>query len=444
MAKAKAKAAPVQDEAAEIEVGSNVRFLGYDEDTPDEERVLVEGEVYPVVELPEGEGDDATGYVIRFANPDFNAKKKEHADTNAKFLETEVFEEEIELVDEAEGEEEQEEEAPPAKTTKGKAAAKVAEKPAAKTAAKATAEKPAAKGKAAAKEAPAAKGKAAAKAAEKPAAKGKGKAVVKPEKAEPAPEDDPDFVPELEHEDEEVLALVNESEDLIATAQSLESEAAKNEYLMGGILYHIKREGEWKGLEPEYGEPGGYKKFLMDNFNIDYRKAQYLVEIYVNFQLAEIENPSEVIARLGWTKASKIAKYLPDQEDPNELVATAEENSVVDLSEIIKDTYHTGGTGGDKGTAVKRITCKFVYVEEEGNLVDDILAEAASNLGVTPAQALLQILTEYHAQNAVDAGQGAEEEEEEEEEAPPAKGKGKASAKATTPAKAPARGKARA
>lgn len=442
MAKAQAKAAPVQDEAAEIEVGSNVRFLGYDEDTPDEERVLKEGDVYEVVEMPEGEGDDATGYVIRFANPDFNAKKKEHAETNPKFLETEVFEEEIELVAEGEEapEEEEEEETPPPKATKGKAAAKVAEKPAAKASTKATAEKPAAKGKAAAKEAPAAKGKAAAKAAAKPAAKGK--AVVKPEKAEPSPEDDPDFVPELEHEDEEVLALVNESEDLIATAQGLESEAAKNEYLMGGILYHIKREGEWKEMEPEYAEPGGYKKFLMDNFNIDYRKAQYLVEIYVNFQLAEIENPSEVIARIGWTKASKIAKFLPDQEDPNELVATAEENSVVDLSEIIKDTYHTGGTAGDNGTAVKRITCKFVYVEEEGNLVDDILAEAASNLGVTPAQALLQILTEYHAQNAVDAGQAQEEEEE--EETPPAKAKGKASAKAATPAKAPARGKARA
>ncbi|MGZ7244433.1 hypothetical protein ACXWOQ_10090, partial [Streptococcus pyogenes] len=77
---------------------------------------------------------------------------------------------------------------------------KAADKPAAKAADKS-------KGKAAEK--PAGKGKA----AEKPAAKSKAKPKAdQEEQEETAPKTD---VPDLDHEDEGVLAIVNEAEDLI-------------------------------------------------------------------------------------------------------------------------------------------------------------------------------------------------------------------------------------
>jgi len=462
MANTKAKSAPVEEAAADIEVGSNVTFLGYDADTPEAERILEAGERYEVIELPgttEIDGEVVeTGYVLRLPNPDFNKKKKVHAETNPEFLETEVFAEEIELYVEgddagAEGGEaadagadapgdddpltyeelagydkaqllefaevnEVKLTAADKKTDKAllaklaavyelspaePAPTKAPAKPAAKTAAaKPAAEAPAAKPETAA----AKKKREAAEAAQKTAAAAKNKGVNK----SPEGEVDPDEVPDLDNEDDAVLALIDGDVDLVEVAQELESAVAVSEYQLGGVLYHIKKEKvhlavdkKGKLLNPEYGETGGFKLFLQENFNLDYRKATYLIDIYINFTQAGIENPSEVVGRIGWTKASKIAKPLglPDA-DVEGLIQAAENNTVQDLSTIIKDEFTVGGgegaSKGSEGTKVNRLTLRFRFVEEEANVVEDILKEAAEKLGVKEDEALFQILTEYHAQ----------------------------------------------
>lgn len=468
MANPKAQPAPVDEAVTDaIEVGSNVRFLGYPAETPEAEMILELDGVYPVIQLPGLEDGQETGYVLQIPNPDYNSKKKIHPDTNPEFLETEVFEEEIELVlDEEGGEagsgEGAEEDAPltyeelagydtaellefaKANSVKLTAAekksdevmiAKFAEtfglEPAEQEEPETPPAKPetaAAKKKREAAEQKAAEAEAAAKAAAKPAATGKG-AVGKPAAAKPATkpaaapkgpdaEVDPDEVPDLEGEDENVLALVEGQTDLVGVAQDLESQVSISEYQLGGVLYHIKkdkvhlRKVKGKLVDPEYGEPGGFKLFLQHNFNIDYRKATYLIDIYINFTQAGIENPSEVVGRIGWTKASKIAKPLglPDA-DVEGLIDAAEQNTVNDLSEIIKEQFSEGGTGGTPGTpgAKKtRVTLKFRYVEEEGNVVEDILKEASDSLGVKPEDALYQILIEWRAQQT--AGEQAEQE----------------------------------
>jgi hypothetical protein len=480
-AKAKAKPAQAQEEAApEHAEGSWVRFLGYEKGTKKEEMILNKGESYEVVGLPGQEEVDGelvdTGYVLRLENPDFDPKKKENPDTNPKFLETEVFAEEIEAgeapdiegeaityeelagyskeeliefakanevkltaaqkktpatllatlaaefgLEPAAEEEEEEPETPPAKPET--AAAK--KKREAAEAKEAAAAKPAAK--------PA--GKAAAKgAAAKPAAKGKSA----PKEEEEEEEADPDFVPELEGEDEAVLSLVEGDVDLVAVAQDLESAVAVSEYQLGGVLYHIKKEKlhlatdkKGKLVDPEYGETGGFKKFLMDNFNIDYRKATYLIDIYINFTLAGLENPSEVVGRIGWTKASKIAKLIGvEGADVEGLVDVAEKNTVADLSEIIKEQFTPSEDGGGSKTTAKRITLRFRYLEEEANVFEDALKELADQFGVKPDEALFQLVIDAHAQEIGKGGHAADEAET-------TKG-GKAAATK------PARGKARA
>lgn len=489
--KAAAAPAPEPTELA-IAVGSWVRFLGYDENTADEEKILEDNGEYEVVELPGVEVVDGkeveTGYVIRMANPDFNAKKKVHPDTNPEYLETEVFEDEIELVvdeeeggaasgegegegegGEGEGEGEvdyaylttlSKEELIELATAEGvkltAAQKKTAEtlvahlaktwaldpppaepaKPAAKTGKAATA-KPA-------KETQAATGKAGkGKAAEaKPAAKGKG-AAAKPADADPV---DPDAVPDLEGEDESVLALIEgDNVDLIAVAQDLESNVAVSEYQLGGVLYHIKKEKlhlatdkKGKLLDPEYGEAGGFKKFLMDHFNVEYRKAAYLIDIYINFTQAGIENPSEVIGTLGWTKASKISKYLIlENADADALLDAAAKNTVADLSTILKEQFDLDGGGEGSGSGAKgtRVTLRFRYLEDEANTFEDALKSMADQWGIKPEDALYQIVIDAHAREV--AGGGAEQEEEQ-PETPAPRTRGKAAA-------APAgRGKARA
>lgn len=476
MAKAQAKAAPapVEEAASDIEVGSKVTFLGYPADTPETEMILEQGVAYPVVALPATEMVDGvemeTGYILSIPNPDFNPKKKVNAESNPEFLETEVFPEEIELAADEEGGEgvvdddpltyeelatytleelvefakENEVKLTAAQKKKAEVVLDICAKHFELTPAEAEPEpepepvKPAkAAAKAKADPAPAKAKAATAKAEAKPAGKAAAKAPAKVKA--PAEEVDPDEVPDLDNEDAEVLALIEDAPDLVAVAQELESAVAISEYHLGGVLYHIKKEKvhlqknkKGKLVDPEYGEPGGFKKFLMDNLNLDYRKATYLIDIYINFTLAGLENPSEVVGRIGWTKASKIAKLVGTEgADVDGLLDAAEKNTVSDLSDIIKEQFTVGGgegaTPGSAGKKVTRITLRFRYVEEEANVIEDTLREASERFGVKPDEALYQIVTDWHAREMASGGEG----EEEETQAAPAKG-GKAAARAAS------------
>ena len=408
MAKAQTKkAAPAA--ADEIVVGSQVKFLGYDESVPEEERILEAEQVYEVVGLPEvvkdeESGEDVeTGFVVKAPNPDFNPKKKVHPDTNPEFLETEVLEDEIELVP-------------------GEPAA--AAEPAAE--AEAEAAKPArGKGKAGVKEQTAAADTKATKTAAKKTAKAAPKEEADGEEAAN------DELPDLENEDESVLALIAESDDLIATAQELEANVATTEFQLGGILFHIKKAKSYLEVEggEAYDEAGGFQKFLLDFFNVDYRKAMYLIDIYTCFTLAGIENPSQVVAEIGWTKASKIAKHLVGENaDVEGLIALAQENTVADLSEAIKEQVEVGSSKnpGEKKT---RLTLKFRYFEEEAAIVEDTLNAAKEQLGLKDTtEALLHILQEW----AITNGGEAAETGKEEQAAPARKAPGKPATKAAS------------
>jgi len=366
--------APETDEV-QLEVGQQAKFLGYGEDVPEAERVLTEGETYEIVGFTEADGDDPGGDpIVKAPNPDFNAKKKEHPDTNPKFIEVQVFAEELEIEGEAEAEPE----------------AEAAPAPAAK--------------KAPAKTAPA---KTPAKAAEKAPAGKKVAAAKKTAKAEePAPEPvDPDAVPELESEDADVLALVDGSEDLIATAQELDANVATSEYQLGGILYHIKKDKLHHALTDdkgnvltEYAEKGGWEKFLTDYFNIEYRKAQWLLEIYIHFNQAGVTDAAAKVAQIGWTKAKTIAKELTKEgANVEDLLTLAEENTVADLVTAIRDSEHVGGTAGEKK---KRLTLKFRYLEADAATVEQGLEAVKDAVGLKDiGEALLHLVTEYIAEH---------------------------------------------
>lgn len=375
-AAAPAPAPQVEETGVELEVGQSVKFLGYDENTPDEDRLLEADGVYTIVGFTEAEGEDPGGDpIVQIDNPNFDKKKKEHPETNPKVIEVQVFANELEVV--AEEEVEAEPEAAPA--------------PAAKKSAKAAA-------------APA---KTAAKEATKPA----GKKVAAPakkvaKKEEPVEPVDPDAVPDLETEDADVLALVQSSEDLIATAQELDQSVATSEYQLGGVLYHIKKDKLHHALTDdkgnvltEYAEKGGWEKFVQDYFNMEYRKAQWLVEIYVHFSLAGVTDAAAQVAAMGWTKAKTIAKELTKEgANVDDLLTLASENTVADLSEAIKSSEHVGGTKGEK---VKRVTLKFRYLEAEGSTVNGILEAAKDALGLKDiGEALMKIVTDWASEHA--------------------------------------------
>jgi hypothetical protein len=305
------------------------------------------------------------------------------------------------------------EDAKPAKTTK---AAKAPAKAAAKTADKAPAKAPA---KAAAKTSENAPAKATAKDTPKAAEK----AAVKKRDAEQ--ENVEDDLPELDNEDQSVLSLLDEG-DLTATAQRLESTAAATEFRLGGLLYHIKKSGVYKDLDPSYAEPGGFQKYLTEFYNTDYRKAMYLIQIYVSFTLAGVENPAERVAEIGWSKAAKIANLMVQEDaDVDGLLELAGNNTVRDLSEAIKDHVSVGGEKGESGEKKVRLTLKYRFYEEQAREIETFIAAAKEQLGTDDdSEALHHIITEWGIQNLGSASASTEDVEEE----APAKGRSKRSA----------------
>lgn len=350
-----AKAVPAPAPAPEPEVeatdevtvteGSVIRFNGYAESTPEAERTLTEGTEYTVSAIEEVT-DEETGEVssvavVKYPNPAFNAKKKEHPDTNPKELESELYFDEFEVVS-----------TPP-----------LVEEPAA--------------GKKAAKKAAAV--------------------------AEPAEPVDPDDLPELENEDPEVLALLS-TDDLIGTAQALETEQSQIEWKLGGALYHIRKDKLHRSATdaegnpvPAYSETGGWQKFLEDYFpGLGYRKAMDLVSIYQHFTTAGVTGES--MTGMGWAKARMIAKHVTAEgANPTELVELASTSTVSDLSEALKESLSIGSSAAN---SKKRVTLKFRYLEEEGNAILTTLETAKAQLGKKDiGEALAHIVTDWATQN---------------------------------------------
>lgn len=360
-AKKAAPPAPVATVEATIGEGTKVKFTGYGPEVADEERFLVEGEVYTVAGIsePDTESDYAGGDpYVTIENPDFNPKKKE-SDANPKTLSIVLVEGEFEVVAD-----EEPEAAPAAKKTVGKA-------------------------KATEKAAPA-------KSAGKPAAK-KAAAPVEEEA-----EGEDDGLPDLENEDPEVMALVDSGENLIEVAQNLEADAAKSEYRLGGLLYHIKKDGSFKELDNgAYADKKGFDLFVGSYFNIGYRKAMYLIDIYVAFTQAQIENPAEKVAAMGWAKASKIARpMMVEGSKPADLVELAENSTLEDLSTAIKEQVTVGRTS-TAGTKVTRTTLKFRLLEQDGTTVASVLEAVRKAQGFKDiGEALVYIVNDWATTNA--------------------------------------------
>lgn len=401
MAKGKAVAQVAANDTKDqdFEVGDLVKFLGYDDGVPEDQQILSEGEVYTIEGFTEEDGDDPGGdIVVSVDNPDFNDAKKEHPETNPRFLSVQVFAAEVELVSEEDTPEEVED----AKIVEDVKVVEIAKKrgrpPGAKNVAKADKEvedvKPVSKGKDK-KAAEVSKTKA------KPVAAKQAKATKKAE--EPT---DPLAVPDLESEDPGVMALVEESDDLIATVQELDEQNATNEYQIGGLLYHIKKDKTHlsvmakDGKTPLYAaDKAGWEQFLEDHFNISYRKTQCLIDIYVSFNKIGITDAGATVAAIGWAKAQLIARKFDDEAtNPEELIELAKENTSKDLSEMLKSTEADKAEGGER---TKKILLKFKYKDEEAATVGSILKTAQEQFGLKDVgEALLQIVMEWATVNA--------------------------------------------
>jgi len=119
--------------------------------------------------------------------------------------------------------------------------------------------------------------------------------------------------------------------EMIKPLLSIEGE---NDFRLGGILSLIKSNGWWedKGYE-------SFKSFVVGDFDMQYRKAMYLIAMYNN--LVESEVPWEKVAHIGWSKLKELAAVI-NNENVDGWVSKAETMTVIQLQEEIKKS--TQGT----------------------------------------------------------------------------------------------------
>lgn len=380
MAKAKA-AAKAKEEvvAAEFAIGDTVTFKGYADDVPEAERLLTEGESYPVVDVNAEE--ESLG--VEIDNPDFNAKKKV-SETNQEKLVVDVFFDEVDV---AEVEEAAAEPAPAARTRPAAKAAPVAAK-AAPAAAKAA---PAAKGKAA----PVAKGKAA------PAAKGKAKAA--PVKEVPEVKDESEALPALNEEDADIVALIDGA-DLLELATEMVDDAEALNYRLGGILYHLRLGKSYQEVDAKYAVKGGWQLFIEEQIpGLGYRKAMNLIDIYYEVNLNNID-PAKV-QQIGWAKMAKIVQVMT-ADNAEELVELAETSTVAVLTDVIKESYKE--VGGTKGETRKKTAYKFRLWEDQAAGVSEVIAAVQESMGFKdPSDAFEHIVMEWAAEHPIEPKKAA-------------------------------------
>ena len=352
---AAAKPAPKAKKAqvpTELDAGVIVVFAGYADDVPTEERIIPDGHRASIIEVVPGEQDgDEPSYIIRIPNPDFNPELAEDPDTNPAEIETSAFAAELQIDED--------------QTPVDAAAAPVETAPTTQVK----------------------NGKV------KAAPKAKQEVAVDPA-AGPAD----DELPELAQEDATVLALVEEAQaqegGVIGLAQDMEAEIETKNFQMGGILYHIKRDGAFAELDERYAESGGFQLFVEDHFGFGYRKAMNLIDIYVTLNQLQIEDAAALVAEIGWTKASKIVATM-DEENANDLIELARNNTVQALTDAIKSqSVEVGGTPGEKKT---RVTLKLKYWEDEAANITETLTAVKEAQGLkTVEEAFAYIVTEFN------------------------------------------------
>lgn len=107
---------------------------------------------------------------------------------------------------------------------------------------------------------------------------------------------------------------------------SIIEESGLSDFRLGGLLGLINTHG-W------FEEYGSFKGLLKEKFNLEYRKAMYLIGIYN--VLVEAQIPWSKVSHLGWTKLKELVKILT-ADNVDEWVEIAANCTVLQLIDAIK------------------------------------------------------------------------------------------------------------
>jgi hypothetical protein len=99
---------------------------------------------------------------------------------------------------------------------------------------------------------------------------------------------------------------------------------------------------------------------------------------------------------IGWTKAKEIARVM-DEGNAEDLVELAQESTVEDLKDSIKESY-SSGTGGSP--AVRKVKFSFSLEASDAVLITNYIEDAKEQLGADNLNEVFEhIVTEWASEH---------------------------------------------
>ncbi|KRW94277.1 hypothetical protein [Paracoccus sp. MKU1] len=175
--------------------------------------------------------------------------------------------------------------------------------------------------------------------------------------------------------DSESVRNILAEQDAVDAAIQLNESIERTYYMLGGVLAHIDETGIYK----RHGYEGkkGFEEFCQQTVGIAYRKARYLIDIYVTFR--KIGFDESRLAQIGWSKAKELARIDAArlEADIDGLLEYAASNTREQLINHIKENYEVA----TRAETVKTTTFSFRVVETEAETVNLALEHAKTLIG---------------------------------------------------------------
>ncbi|AUR96020.1 hypothetical protein NVP1215B_102 [Vibrio phage 1.215.B._10N.222.54.F7] len=185
------------------------------------------------------------------------------------------------------------------------------------------------------------------------------------------------------------------SNEALPLAQQLIDSNDYNEFKLGGILAVIDANAYWKESGAE-----NFKSFIETEFNLQYRKAMYLMSIYNCLVESGVE--WEQVKDLGWTKLKEICGKLT-LENVETWVELARKSTTVQLIAEIKNRDGDGNLkepkpDRDETDTPEVSTRTFQVHTEQKTTINDAVAKARDEVGTEHDNTAITHICEQYLQ----------------------------------------------
>lgn len=169
--------------------------------------------------------------------------------------------------------------------------------------------------------------------------------------------------------DSDAVARILSEQDALDAAKALVTQAEETYFTLGGVLAHIYYEGIFKAVG--FTGKRGFADYVEQELGVQYRKAMYLIDIYVTFRKLGVDERR--LTQIGWSKAKELTKFATP-ENFDELVDMAGDKTREELVQHLRTTMVDAETGNSE--RVQRSVYKFVMFGDAITTVASALTEA--------------------------------------------------------------------